>query len=452
MIYPCHRRGPVTAKVHEPPIKVHACSEFGSCTLEESPLKAAGKPLANCAGCALRPRPEQEPELTIGIPFYRDWQGLSMTLASIRMNHDHYGRWQIVVIDNDPNGKPDEPGETNHSFKAKQMCRMLGRQGNVIYEHYTEVSGTAAAKGRVFHHATGRVVVVMDCHVIVQSFGLEQLAIWGRENPESKDLIHGVLLGDGCEGDVLATHMTPAWGSLMYGQWGVDQAALGTKNQEPGTRNGLFEIPMHGCGLFSCNRHAWPGFHPQLRGFGPEEFHLHQRVRRNGGRVMCASWLKWWHRFGNPGGASPPGLTREDRLRGHLITYLDTGKGDSEWFSVCKRHFIEAGMDEKTFGTVWVKTKKEFKADWQPVGDHVHAILEECGIKRSTCPVCLQWQQWMNEWGIAGCQQNRVRIITRLNEQAKGASWFEAIRVAGRGYLSTEAILDEALRRAGQHT
>lgn len=83
----------------------------------------------------------------------------------------------------------------------------------------------------------------------------------------------------------------------------------------------------------------------------------------------------------------------------------------------------------------------------EPVGDILHEILTECGIKRSACSVCQQWQSWMNQ-GVQWCEANRGRILARLNDQAKSASWFESIRVAGRGYLTTESILDEAIKRA----
>lgn len=83
----------------------------------------------------------------------------------------------------------------------------------------------------------------------------------------------------------------------------------------------------------------------------------------------------------------------------------------------------------------------------EPVGDRLADILKECGIKRSACSVCHQWQVWMNK-GVAWCEENRARILARLNEQAKSASWFETIKVAGHGYLTTESILDEAIKRA----
>ena len=84
----------------------------------------------------------------------------------------------------------------------------------------------------------------------------------------------------------------------------------------------------------------------------------------------------------------------------------------------------------------------------EPVGDHLHAILEECGIKRSTCGACHEFRLKMNRWGIGGCAMHRAEILNRLDSQAKTASWFETIKVAGRGYLSSGALLDEAIRRA----
>ena len=88
------------------------------------------------------------------------------------------------------------------------------------------------------------------------------------------------------------------------------------------------------------------------------------------------------------------------------------------------------------------------KSHLEPVGDHLHAILEECGVKRSTCGACHELRQKMNAWGIGGCAQHRAEILQRLDSQAKTASWFETIKVAGRGYLSSGALLDEAIRRA----
>lgn len=83
----------------------------------------------------------------------------------------------------------------------------------------------------------------------------------------------------------------------------------------------------------------------------------------------------------------------------------------------------------------------------EPVGDELHKLLDEIGIRRSGCPVCAEWQQRMNR-GVRWCTENRAAILGRLNEQAKTASWIEALSAGRKGFWTTAAILDEAIRRA----
>ena len=258
---------------------------------------------------------QQRSKLTIGMATFRDWPGVWATIQSIRLNHPEcLDEIEIVVVDNDPQGDPDSGRESSHSSKCKGLCARIGAK----YDHFTAVAGTAAAKGRIFDLATSPAVLVLDCHVILPAGSLRRLIDWFAARPDSKDLYQGPCIGDGGYDDIIGTHFHPAWGSLMYGQWAHD--AQGLASGEP------FEIPMQGCFMFACNKSAWPGFHPLLRGFGPEEFHLHQRIRRNGGKCYCIPWLRGCHRFGNPAGSSPPGLHPSNRLRGHLITHLDTGE------------------------------------------------------------------------------------------------------------------------------
>lgn len=83
----------------------------------------------------------------------------------------------------------------------------------------------------------------------------------------------------------------------------------------------------------------------------------------------------------------------------------------------------------------------------EPVGDKLHEILTECGIKRPVCGECAKWRRNMNEWGVDGCEQNKEAILNRLRQEAGASSWIEKIKVAGHGYLSVESILTEAVRR-----
>lgn len=290
------------------------------------------------------------PKLTIGIPMFRDYQGLSQTIMGIVINHPEVlDEIEIIVIDNDKDGDPKN-GDS-HSGKAKGLCGYKGRR----YEHFPEISGTAAAKGRVFELATAPAVLVIDCHVTLPNGVLRTLIDWMADHPDSPDLYQGPLLHDGGLGNIGGTHFKPAWGSCMYGQWEVDPRFYEGKP---------FEILMQGCGLFACNKSAWPGFHPLLRGFGPEEFHLHQRIRARGGKCYCLPWLQWWHRFGNPDGAKPPGATVENRLRGHLITHLDTG---APTLASIRQHFVDdrtegaPAMSRMDFDRVVKLTRREFK-------------------------------------------------------------------------------------------
>lgn len=287
------------------------------------------------------------PKLSIGMACYRDWPGVWATIQSLRMNHSEcLGDIEIIVVDNDPQGQPSG-GEHSHSAKCRNLCERIGAR----YEHYTAVTGTAAAKGRIFELATAPAVLVIDCHVLLPNGVIRRLVDWFESHPDSRDLWQGPCIGDGGINDLVGTHFAPNWGTMMYGQWAVDpRVHLG---------DNPFEIEMQGCGLFACRRDAWPGFHHQLRGFGPEEFHIHQRVRRGGGKCYCLPWLRWCHRFGNPDGVRPPGLQPEERLRGHLITYLDTG---GPCLDTMRHHFVTEtqALTNDEFDRVLDQTRREF--------------------------------------------------------------------------------------------
>lgn len=292
--------------------------------------------------------PRSGPKLSIGMACYRDWPGVWATIQSLRVNHTESLRdIEIIVVDNDPKGLPYSQDEGSHSAKCRGLCERIGAK----YDHFTSVAGTAAAKGRIFDLATAPAVLVMDCHVLLPTGVIRRLIDWFSAHPRSKDLWQGPCIGDGGIDDLVGTHFAPRWGSLMYGQWSINERVF--QSDDP------FEIEMQGCGLFACRRDAWPGFHPQLRGFGPEEFHLHQRIRRNGGRCYCLPWLKWCHRFGNPDGTRPPGLHPEERLRGHLITYLDTG---APCLETMRKHFVEEAkaVTDEQFDRVLEQTRREF--------------------------------------------------------------------------------------------
>ena len=146
-------------------------------------------------------------------------------------------------------------------------------------------------------------------------------------DPDSGDLLQGPLMYDDLHR--IATHMEPRWRAGMYGVWECDPRAA-----DPAADG--FDIPMHGLGLFACRRAAWPGFHPQFRGFGGEEGYIHEKIRQRGGRTLCLPFLRWLHRFHRPLG--PPYMNRwEDRMRNYVIGFNELGLDTTEM----EAHFAE---------------------------------------------------------------------------------------------------------------
>ena len=84
----------------------------------------------------------------------------------------------------------------------------------------------------------------------------------------------------------------------------------------------------------------------------------------------------------------------------------------------------------------------------EPVGTRLREILEECGIGRPSCGVCASFAAWMDQIGLDGCKTNRTAILTRLEQEKQNANWIQWVKVAAKGYLSCEALLDEAIKRA----
>lgn len=71
-------------------------------------------------------------------------------------------------------------------------------------------------------------------------------------------------------------------------------------------------------------------------------------------------------------------------------------------------------------------------------------ILADIGIKENAgCP-CQEYAASMDSWGWAGCLQRKQEIINHLN--AQHVSWFDMLKVAASGYLTTDSIVTHALR------
>jgi hypothetical protein len=79
-------------------------------------------------------------------------------------------------------------------------------------------------------------------------------------------------------------------------------------------------------------------------------------------------------------------------------------------------------------------------------GSALKNILATIGISEPDSCYCEQYAKQMDDWGYVGCLYRRSEIIDHLNEQS--VSWFDMIKVAFAGYLTTGALVDEALKRS----
>lgn len=243
--------------------------------------------------------------LTIGLASYDDYDGVYFTLQSLRLHHAELVEdAELIVVDNNPTGPC-----------AEALKRFEAATPNFRYVPFDESVGTAASRDRIFAEASGDIVLVLDCHVLLAPEAITRLDRHFRDEPETMDLLQGPMVRNPLT--EVSTHWDPVWRRGMFGTWGQDP-----RGRDLGASP--FDIPMQGMGLFACRRSVWPGFNPRFRGFGGEEGYIHEKFRQNGGRTLCLPFLKWLHRFERPMGVPYP-LIWEDRIRNYLIGFTELG-------------------------------------------------------------------------------------------------------------------------------
>lgn len=322
-----------------------------------------------------------DPFLTIGFAHRDDFYGAWATIQSIRSAHrDILRECEFVIVDNSPNG-------SQHAEKLKGLCdNIRNLPSPVKYVRMPDIYGTTYTRREVFNQASGRFVLVMDCHVVFPTdcgkVGLKPLLDFLKANPDSNDIYSGPLMYDSMTSG--ADHFDPNWGAEMLGQWGVTwvhpdgrsfvcrrtPSGLGffdAKTREKielnipshawegherhlavsGCKPAIsaqepFEIPGMGLGMFCMRKDALPALPEGLKGFGGEELHIHELVRMNGGRAMCLPFVPWVHRFGYVGGTPYPNIIEEkyeNNLRWEVAVGMDKKKLWGLDISDCIEHF-----------------------------------------------------------------------------------------------------------------
>jgi hypothetical protein len=262
------------------------------------------------------PLRSERKSLTIGMATYDDYDGVYFTLQSLRMHHgDALQDVEFLVIDNNPTGPC-----------AAELKKLEGATSDYRYIPASKTTGTMVRQ-MVVDEGRGDFVLVMDCHVLLRLGALRQLRTYLAADSSTRDLLQGPMVHDNLE--KMASHFRPEWQDGMLGVWDLDPRA-----EDP--EGPPFEIPMQGLGLYAFRRAAWPGFNSAFRGFGGEEWYIHEKFRRNGGRALCLPFLRWLHRFPRPMGL--PYVNRwEDRIRNYIIGFRELGQSTQP----IEQHFAE---------------------------------------------------------------------------------------------------------------
>ena len=280
------------------------------------------------------------PKFTIGMPTYDDYDGVYFSLQALRLYHPEVcASAEFIVVDNNPTG----PCAIALQELCAQIpgCRYFAEQAR---------TGSSGAKQRIFEEARNDITLCMDCHVLIVRGALQRLASYFASHPHSNDLLQGPLLLDDLQ--TVQTHFEPKWSSGMYGVWGLDPRGIDPNAQS-------FDIPMQGMGLFACRTAAWPGFNPDFRGFGGEEFYIHEKFRQHGGRTLCLPFLRWTHRFARPMGV-PYRNIWEDRLWNYQTGFRELGLSTAEM----EAHFSEhVGKEWTTVTLAAIAKEKGWRVD-----------------------------------------------------------------------------------------
>lgn len=309
------------------------------------------------------------PQLTIGMAHFDDFAGLFSTIQAIRLNNqDLMPQVEFVVVDNSAEDQQTGKAIVDLLQSMPDCCpsRYVAMPGN---------KGTSISRDAIFDAATGRYVLVLDCHVYLWPQALHKLLAHYEADPDSRDIISGPLLYDSLRN--VSTHFDDQWSDAMWGTWGqawkctcgpegvefamcekdgktapralklgehrvtacpacnrsipkVDWAAheqriVAAGFSPLGFNDGpAFEIPGMGLGLFSCRREAWPHFNKHAIGFGGEELYIHEKFRQRGGKALCLPGLKWNHRFYRTGGAKYPNRNYW-KARNYVLEFNELG-------------------------------------------------------------------------------------------------------------------------------
>jgi len=257
---------------------------------------------------------------TIGMPSYNNYLEVFFTVQALRMYHD-LTDCEIVVIDN---------------FGDNALQNFIRKHGGntVKYYRHTEVQGVSYAKNKIFEHAQGENVLVIDSHILIKPGAL-------NVKIDNDDLYQGVLMHSGQ--NKYSCEWLNQWRGNMWGIWAPSVTELPKEK---------FEIWAMGAGFFACKRDSWLGFNDGFRGFGAETGYIQEKYRKAGRKVWCHPKMIWLHLFYNEGRKIPYPLHTNDRIRNYILGFNEIGLD----LEPIKKEF-----GEQMFNIVYNSLSKELK-------------------------------------------------------------------------------------------
>ena len=284
----------------------------------------------------LRVKTNMEKLLTIGMATYDDYDGVFFSIQSLRMFHDcDTDQIEFIVLDGN--------SEKEHGKACKSFVE------NQIKGKYIPFTGTNSSfnKYKIVNYASGKYILIIDCHVLIEKDGISKLLKYFKEHPNCKDLIQGPLWYDDLKH--VSTHFNQEWRGDMFGTWGT--------NQEEYSKGLPFEIPMQGMGLMAFEKSAWVGINDHFKGFGAEEGYIAEKFRRNGGKNICLPFLKWNHRFGRPDGVKYR-LILEDRIWNYFIGWLEITKDPNHIMISSIYNYFRNKIPRESLDNIFNEAKK----------------------------------------------------------------------------------------------
>lgn len=256
-----------------------------------------------------------KPSLCIACATYQSFDTVWATFTSLKANHP-VRNVELLC------------GDNFGTREVEDFCKKAG----VRYFVDAKRTGTAYPRGRLFEEAASSWVCCIDDHVILPTGVVQKMLDHVESAGDSNDLFQGPIVHPA---GWVSTHQAPIWQDRMLGVWQTDER--GTDPASP-----PFEIGMHGLGLFLCRKAAFPGFNRNFRGFGGEEYYLHQKFKRRGDRVWCLPWMRWHHRDRPPGVKPPyPNMT-EDRVWNYYAAFDELSQDNAS----VRKHFLEQSMSD----------------------------------------------------------------------------------------------------------